>query len=91
VPDKKATTYYSGPIIEVYLPHSFPLSEEDMHVNSPRPQPIQEIREKNITTKQSREPPPEVVTKEQFMSERQLVRSTNISPQPIWLSQWAKI
>jgi hypothetical protein len=41
-----------------------------MHVNSPRPHPVQKRRKKNIATMQSREPSPEVVTKEQFISEK---------------------
>jgi hypothetical protein len=41
-------------VIEVYLWHQFPLSKEDTPIDSPRPQLVQGIKEKKITTKQSR-------------------------------------
>jgi hypothetical protein len=39
--DRKATTYYFGPIIKVCLQHWFPLLKEDTHVDFPKPQPVQ--------------------------------------------------
>ncbi len=35
--DMKASTYYFGLVIEVYLCHWFPLSEEDTPIDSPKP------------------------------------------------------
>jgi hypothetical protein len=40
---------------------------------------------------QSKQPFPEVMTKEQFINERWSVHSTNMSPQPIRQSQQMKI
>jgi len=39
---------------------------------------------------QFRKPYHEVVTKEEFISEQQSMLLANISPQPIWHSQWMK-
>jgi hypothetical protein len=82
MPNKKAITCYSRPVINVYLWHWFPITYEETHVNSPKPQPIQE-KGKKIVGEWSKKTSPKVVTKEQFINERQLMLSTNISPRPI--------
>jgi hypothetical protein len=46
----KATTYYSRPIIEVYLHYWFPFLEEDTPIDSPKPQPVQGGEDKKIAT-----------------------------------------
>jgi hypothetical protein len=40
---------------------------------------------------QSRKPFPEIVTKKQFINEWRSIRSTNILPWLIWLSQQMKV
>jgi hypothetical protein len=35
--DKKATTYYSKPVIEICLQHWFPLSKKKTPIDCPRP------------------------------------------------------
>ncbi len=82
-PNKKASTCYFGPIIEVCLQHWFPLLKEDTLVDSPKPQSIEEREKKKVVEEQSKEPFLEVVIKKQFINERWSMHSTNRSPWPI--------
>jgi hypothetical protein len=59
------------------------LLEEDTPIDSPKTQLVHGRNEKKTVVEQFRESSPEVVIKEQFINERQLISSTNISPQPV--------
>jgi len=48
-------------------------------------------KEKKTIVEQFRKVYREVVTKEEFISEQQLISLTNILPQPVQQSQWVKI
>jgi hypothetical protein len=51
--DKKVTTYYLGPVIDVCLKHWFPITDEHTPIDFPKSQLVQE-KEKKIPSEQSR-------------------------------------
>jgi hypothetical protein len=52
--DRKATTYYFGPIIEVCLCDWFPLLEEDTPIDFPKTQQVEGRKGKKTIVEQSR-------------------------------------
>ncbi len=62
--DRKAVTYYFGPIIKVWLCHWFLLLEEDTPIDFLKQQWVEGRKEKKIVVEQSKETSLEVVTKE---------------------------
>jgi hypothetical protein len=68
--NKKATTCYSGLMIEVCFKALNPNHIKGFaHVDYPKPPSVQEKEKKKILSEQSREASIEVVTKEQFINE----------------------
>jgi hypothetical protein len=51
--DRKATTYYLGYVIEVYLKHWFPILDKDTPVDFPKSQLVQEKEEKKTIDERS--------------------------------------
>jgi hypothetical protein len=91
MPNRKAITCYFGKNLEICLWHWFPLWKVDTPIDFPKLQLVQEREKEKLAEEQSRKPFLEVVTKEQFISESQLMCSANISPQLICRSHQLKI